>query len=281
MCQRQATTGYLCTADLDRLAQQLLDIQSQAEMLSAVPSMQAATGSRGGTLASHRSPARLDVLVLTDPRTSADEQGTLGVLAVLASWARAVREDRQLAWPGRVTVASERKTLSAHLEWLASQPFVDEFAAEIHALLRQLQRANGTGGDRPFARCVVPYPEGLCGGDIWVEHVTQTVWRTRPDRCDATVMQVPDGPATCHTCGARWETDADKARLNAMIRDTHDAFSRPHTDDGRPMLTIGELADHLGVTTNAAYIRLHRAGIRADRGHYDPDALTLPGRVAS
>jgi hypothetical protein len=177
LCARQATTGYLCTADLDRLSQQLLDIQRESELLSAVPSMQAATGSRGGTLASHRSPARLDVLVLTDPRTSADETGTLGVLAVLASWARAVREDRQLAWPQRVTVASERRLLSDHLDWVAAQPWVDELAAEINALLRQLQRANGTAERRakPVGVCPTLYADGECGGRLWLNDDRGTV----------------------------------------------------------------------------------------------------------
>jgi hypothetical protein len=273
--QHPATRGHACDRAFERLDDQLRAVEAETVLLSAAPSLAQRSGTRGGTLASERSPARLDVLALTDPRTRPDwDNPALSVLGVLGGWARAVREDRDLAWPERVTVASERRTLALQLEWVCAQPWVDEFAQDVRRLLGQLRAANGTGAERPMARCVVPHPEGLCGGNIWVQHVTQTVWRSHRDRCDAETVDVPDGPATCDVCGSRWETDADKARLNAMIRDTHDVLTRPRTDDDRPMLTVQELATELGISVNATYIRLSRAGVRAVNGYYDPRALT-------
>lgn len=65
----EARHGLLCTAHFDRLADMLREIEDEAAMLSAVPSMAIRTGSGGGSLASERAPARLDVLAFRDPQT--------------------------------------------------------------------------------------------------------------------------------------------------------------------------------------------------------------------
>jgi hypothetical protein len=257
--RRQPDVGYLCAVCHDRLAQQLLDVQREAELLSAVPSMQQAAGTRSGTLASHRSPARLDVLVLTDPRTAADEHGTLGLLGVLGSWARIVREDRDLRIDAAVTVASERKLLSVHLQWIAAQPWVDEFAAEVSGLLRQMQRANGTQPDPPAGRCYLPTDSGAsCDGPIWVDHAA--------------------GHAHCSWCRNTWDGH-DLHRL-ALILEQQEAEAerearRPRTHDGRPMLTADELVSRGYVSSvSNVRVRAHRLGVTAVDGHYDPAALT-------
>jgi hypothetical protein len=251
--KRQTERGYTCQPCLDRLAQHLHDVQAEAEMLSAVPSMAQPTGSRGGTLASHRSPARLDVLALTDPRTRPDwDDTTLSVLGVLGGWARVVREERALTWPERITVTSERKTLSTQLDWIAAQPWVDELARDLRALRGQLKACNGTQDPRPEGSCYLLTDGTTCGGPIWLDTANG---HAHCGRCRATW----DGPQLAHL---KWELDRAKE-----LRD------RPHTDDGRPFLTVQELADGAGVSVNAAYIRLSRAGIRATGSHYHPDAL--------
>jgi hypothetical protein len=102
----EARHGLLCIAHFDRLADMLRQVEEEAAILSAVPSMAIRTGSGGGSLASTRAPARLDVLVHRDTRrgtgkseTEDDELAagkTLPVLDVLHSWARVVREERGL-----------------------------------------------------------------------------------------------------------------------------------------------------------------------------------------
>ena len=102
----EARHGLLCVAHFDRLADMLRQIEEEAAILSAVPSMAIRTGSGGGSLASTRAPARLDVLVHLDTRRGTgrsetdDDQiaagQTLPVLDVLHSWARVVREERGL-----------------------------------------------------------------------------------------------------------------------------------------------------------------------------------------
>jgi hypothetical protein len=175
LCQpkeRAAEIGHVCRVHWERLDDQLRQIETETVLLSAAPSLAQRTGTRGGALASERSPARLDVLTLTDPRTRPDwDNPALSVLGVLGGWARAVREDRQLRWPDRITVASERRTLATQLDYVCAQPWVDEFSADVSKLLRQLQAANRTGAERkkPVGVCPTLYDDGECGGSLWLD----------------------------------------------------------------------------------------------------------------
>lgn len=107
ICDKQAADGLLvCEGHYRRLGQMLADLEDEAAILSAAPSMQQRYDSGGSSLASERSPARLDVLVHTDPRrgtgrSETDDDAhaagnTLSILGVLHSWARLVREERGL-----------------------------------------------------------------------------------------------------------------------------------------------------------------------------------------
>jgi hypothetical protein len=67
-----ATDGRLCRDHLEELGGWLRDVETEAGYLSPMPSMATRwDSSTGGTLASHRAPAVLDVLVHTDPRSTA------------------------------------------------------------------------------------------------------------------------------------------------------------------------------------------------------------------
>ena len=272
-----ADVGYLCTHHLDRLAANLRTVEEQAALLTAVPSFQQRTGSRGGSLASHRAPARLEVLVHNDPRhgTGRSEEDddalaageTLSILGTLGSWARLVREERQLSAPATVTISGERDLLSRNLPWIAAQAWVDELEHDVRLLAGQLKAQNGTGADRPYSACP------LCTGHVWVRDEIQPVWRRYPDRCSRTWEQAP-GAAVCDTCGAKWETDADKARLKRMVDDAATELSRPRTEGGTPMRTAEELAIDHGLKVTAVRMRLSRAGAKAVHGsYYDPAAL--------
>jgi hypothetical protein len=199
ICAREAEHGYLCVGCFERVAEWLHDVENEAAILSAVKSMAIATGNRGAGLASQRSPARLDVVVLTDPRSypyaprtngpacrdcwhgtcmamrawenarAAQADGLLSIFGVLGSWARLVREERNLEWPAEVTVTSERRTLSSHLDWVSDQPWVDEFVGDLRTLRTQLKAANGTNEPRkkPVGICPTLLASGECGGRLW------------------------------------------------------------------------------------------------------------------
>jgi hypothetical protein len=313
--RRQTERGYTCSPCLDRLAQHLHDCEHEATLLSAVPSMAAPAGSRGGTLASHRAPARLDVIALTDPRTRPDwDDTTLSVLGVLGTWARVVREQRALTWPERITVTSERKTLSAQLDWIAAQPWVDDLARDLRALRGQLKACNGTQDPRPEGSCYLPTSgsaaspdrrpcrdhecEGpqqcpRCGGPAPCAYDTcgcdQPPARARYKQTgpllvsgESTVKATCGGPiwldtanghAHCGRCRATWD-GPQLAMLAWELDRAKELRERPHTDDGRPMLTAQELVD-AGLVSSVSNVRVraHRLGVRAVGGYYDPAAF--------
>lgn len=278
-----ADVGLLCDHHFTTLGTTLRDIEDEATVLSAVPSMQQQTGNRGGSLASQRTPARLEVLVHNDPRhgTGRSEEEddelaagqTLSILNTLHSWARIVREERDLTPPDRVTISGERDTLVRHLPWIAAQDWCDEAYGDVRKLLDQLRAANGTRPDRPYSYCPVILDGLTCSGQVWIRDEMQPVWRRYPDRCAAKWEQAP-GAAVCDTCGASWATSADKARLRKMIDDTATELARPYTDDGQQMRTATELADDLGLKVATVRMRLSRASARAIQGsYYDPRVL--------
>jgi hypothetical protein len=239
---------------------------------------------RGGGLASHRTPVRLDVLVHTDPRHGTGKSEdyddalaageTLSILATLHSWARVIREDRALAAPGTVTISGERDTLSRHLDYAVAQPWCDEFYGDIAALVGQLKAANGHRADRPFSACPSIDNGAQCTGNVWIQDEIQPVWRRYTDRCAQSWESAP-GSAVCDMCGRTWTTPGEKARLDKMVDQMKAELARPRTDDGRPMMTAEELAAEHKKTVNAIRILATRAGVKALAGHYDPQALGL------
>jgi hypothetical protein len=195
--------AMLCSAHTSTLGQWLADIPALWDTLDAAPSMQATTGARGGTLASHRAPARIDVLVLRDPRSrercaeDADGNHGRGVLEILHSWARVVREERALVDPGPVTVGSERALLVAHLLWTVQQPWCDELYADVRAAWTLLRAAHGLRAPKPAARCWVPQATGgLCGGPVWSD----------------------PGQAWCGDCRTVW-TGMELLRISSVLQE--------------------------------------------------------------
>jgi hypothetical protein len=277
---RMADVGLTCRIHFDRLADMLRQVEEEAAILSAVPSMAIRTGSGGGSLASTRAPARLDVLVHRDIRRGTGESETeddelaagktLPVLYVLHSWARVVREERQLTPPDRVSVSTERRLLTIYLDWAAGQPWVDEYFNEVRQLVGQLKAANGHRAEQPYSRCPSIVNGDNCAGEVWLRDEAQAVWRIYPDRCAQSWEQAP-GAAVCDMCGAIWATDADKARLKRMVEDMAAELARPKTEDGRPMLTTEEMAKRLNTTVVNVRKMASRRGIRAERGHWDLD----------
>lgn len=148
-------------------------------------------------------PVRLEVLDLLDTRHGRRWLGTQaaqdrrGVLGTLESWARMVREERNLATPDdAATVIGEAAFLRRHLLWIAEQPWVDELYDDIRTLHRQLADAVGDYRPRPVGRCGVATEDGECGGALM------------PSRWSVGVY--------CGRCGASW-TETDLERLGLVI----------------------------------------------------------------
>lgn len=117
-------------------------------------------------------PMRLDVIDLLDTRRGRKWHGTevadgrRGVLGTLESWARLVREEKNITDAQTCTVAYEAATLRRHMLWIAEQPWVDELHADIKALHRDLSDAVGDYRPRPVGRCDSPTEDGSCGGPL-------------------------------------------------------------------------------------------------------------------
>lgn len=266
LCQRRTPeTGLLCAPCRDRLGRWLHDIEAEVQLLSAVPSMAQAHGTRGGTLAAHRAPARIDALTLADTRPWTDS-----ALGTLHRWANRIRHDRHLVTELRPTVTTERRLLTRHLDHAAAQPYINDLAADLSALRAALRRTNTAPTTAPIGTCPMPH----CTGPIWRQPQQHTMWRTTADRCTAHTITLHDGPAQCAHCGTTW-TGPDIARLTLILEHEKREAARPHTHDGRPMYTAAELvhAGHASSISNVR-VRAHRAGHRATHGHYDPQLFT-------
>lgn len=64
-----ATHGHLCRGHLEQIGTWLREIEDESAILDASPSMAQRIGSSGGTLASERTPLRLEVVAFSDVRT--------------------------------------------------------------------------------------------------------------------------------------------------------------------------------------------------------------------
>jgi hypothetical protein len=145
-------------------------------------------------------PVRLDVVSLSDRRTVHRHDGDIyPVLAVLESWARLVREERDLTAPTTPsTILSEANLLTVHLDWVAAQPFVDELATELRHIKRSLHAAIGDHAPRPVGRCPIVNPDsGQCGGPLYQDRYGRL-------------------SVTCRTCGETWG-ETELRRLGLVI----------------------------------------------------------------
>jgi hypothetical protein len=305
-CQRFPAVGLLCRGHLERLYAMLVEIEREAAILSAVPSMAVRSGSGGGRPAAERSPVRLDVVAMRDRRTrrwEPDEQprytppapksfgpwclfcehetctawragrrrdlhddeydagsaNLASILEELHNWARLVREERDLAPVEQITVMGERLLLTRHLDWIAEQPWVDEMYADLTKLRAQLKQLNGTQDEKPVGRCYLPAEDGPCDGPIWVDDAA--------------------GHAHCGRCRETWD-GPQLAMLSWELEQQRAELARPKTADGRPMLTVHEIAAKLGKTVNAVRIIASRERLVSVDGHYDPQAFGLACHVA-
>jgi hypothetical protein len=265
-----------------------------------VPSMQQRSGSGTGSPAFQRTPVRLTVVALLDPRTrpagqrppgpacvecwhgtcidirawvdayDANAVQTLAVLDVMHSWARVVREERALSDPDTVTISGERDVLTRWLDWVADQPWIDELYQQVREVLYQLKAVNGTSPDKPVGRCYLIGEQGQCTGTIRRATDIAQPWHTLADRCIRRDVETADGYAYCDTCEQTW----DGPRLAALQWELEEA-KRPVTEDGHKMRTAEEIMRDRKMTRTAFDVRAHRmrrAGLggQSKGGYYDP-----------
>jgi len=145
-------------------------------------------------------PVRLDVVALGDRRTVHRHAGDiLPVLAILESWARMIREEREIT--ARTTVATilgESTFLVAQVSWVIAQPWVDEFATELREVKSSLHSAIGDHAPRPVGRCPVVHPEtGECSGPLYQDRYGRL-------------------SVTCRQCGETWG-ETELRRLGLVI----------------------------------------------------------------
>jgi hypothetical protein len=146
-------------------------------------------------------PVRLDVVAILDARTIARYPGDLvPVLGILESWARMIREERDLEIPRtKATVSSEACLLLNHLDWITEQPWVDELAKEIREVKSALHAAIGDHAPRPVGRCPVIADSVECNGALF------------QDRYGGLSV-------TCAKCGETWG-ETELRRLGLVIGD--------------------------------------------------------------
>lgn len=291
ICAREPEHGYLDAECYGRIISVLRQIEDEAAILEAIPSMAQRTGSGGGSLASHRSPAVIDAIVARDRRRGLmrwsamdgddlkafDPMGlddSASIVETLDSWCRTVEEESGEALPVTATVSGAREYLTNNMPWIARQPWVDEFWIAVRDLLSQLKRTNKTQDDRPVGFCHLIRFDNVCGGRIWQREQERFIWRVAGDRCVREKRKISDGPAFCERCRATWDDPKELDRLHLIEEKRQAEAKRPKTADGRPMLTAQELVAQ-GYVSSVSNVRTkaHRLGVVSVKGHYDPNGF--------
>ena len=147
-----APASQLCDPCGNTLLRDLRHIEFCYLALSAVPI--SGEHERGAPGYGSRSPARDDVLVETDARSKADDNGHVGALAALSSWTRLVSYERDTTQPQQVTVTGECGFLRRHHSWILTRPWADEYAAELDEIRKRLVALLGLAPDPPAGDCM-------------------------------------------------------------------------------------------------------------------------------
>lgn len=277
-----ATPGlHVCNGHRAALYEQLRGIVDTVARIYIRPAATAPLGSgRPGTLASQRSLLDLESLALAGPIApgqinDADGWDDHHPVAVVGSWARLVREERQITPPdGPTVLTADVDLLIRHLDWCCAQPWIDDMATELGDSFARVHRADPDRhrpGDEGRCPIVGDGPHGTCGGRLQRDRGT-VPWIVRPDRCERIAVDVPAGVIRCQRCAASWGTVEEEARLRVMRADAARDAVRPRNQLGRPMYTAAELVSrgHVSSVSNVRVIA-HRRKIVSVDGYYDPD----------
>lgn len=122
------------------------------------------------------------------------------VLSVVASWLLLVAEERPLtADKLPQSVIAQLQLLDRHADWIAGQPWVDDYATELGDLRKALRLAVRDVTHHKIGRCRLPAEEGegACGGTLIRENGAESV--------------------KCVQCGAQWTSPQELARLSLSL----------------------------------------------------------------
>ncbi|MCP3805389.1 hypothetical protein NLX83_39595 [Allokutzneria sp. A3M-2-11 16] len=179
----------ICAHAVDAALRQIArDYEFLLDPRNLVPG--ADSSGRGNPGYGSRSPARDDLIICTDPRTTYDERAE-SAPAILSQWVREIVESTDMTAPERASVAGDIAWLLSRKvwRWVISQPWLDEFGGEVFELREHLAHIV-----RPRARAVpigpCPVPSGVPGNTA----PCGTALRVRPD---AELVR-------CRTCGTTW-----------------------------------------------------------------------------
>lgn len=254
---RAAPGWHVCHPCSDRLRIVLDTLERTYTTITAIDELIPSghgTGTGVRTPPGPRSPAVDAILIHTDRRSTLDNQPA--ALATVESWARMVREELGAAVPaGRVTMARELELLRSRWDWIMYQAWVDEFAAEMRAVLQALRMVEREQpGAVMVGKCpTIAVPRELSGLPFDLE-------------CGATLRVRPGATEIrCRNCDtvwprARWRQDLgqqqmDYATLAAELAvptgtlrrwALEDAWQRSGTP-GRPLFAVAEV--------EASYVR--------------------------
>jgi len=161
----------VCFKDSGRILRYLRELEEYLPTLSLLKSPPGITEYSAPVFGS-RSPANDSAIVHTDWRSESSNltgemDGGMGALGVVASWARAVREERGLEGPQRATLTTEVTCLRSNHDWITAQPFVDEYAKElrdVHGMVRSLAH---DPVPRPVGKCIRFKGNVECKGDVF------------------------------------------------------------------------------------------------------------------
>lgn len=171
--------AYACPDCQQRLVRQLGEIESYLDIVTAVPSRSGDFGPRRPGYAS-TPPLRLDVVAMLDRRTVVNGDGPDDVIdevpnvwADLTGWARMVYEENpdhphvsdqwEAAFDPSAHLVAWTALARAHIGWIATRPWVDEFAADISRVHAALRTACGDAPPKSLGRCLDPG----CGGEVF------------------------------------------------------------------------------------------------------------------
>lgn len=285
-CDKATTMppALLCPRCQNRLGANLDELSTGHARLDPAPRSSTRHGGRGAPGFGSRSPARDDVLVLTDPRRGAgarsDDEKTVcasrSVLRCVAGWADRAREARVLA-PRRVDaswvanelprhlaeivlvelvarsrrdVASEVAALLDVLDEVACQWWVADMVADVESLLWHVRRAlDELEPTVPIGACPV-VPDGAA--EAWTAS-----WTDLPPRLGVLVREslacggqlrarVWGERATCARCGACWRSMEQLRELGRLL--------------GGALLDLPGLSRYLGTPVSTLTTWAHRDG---------------------
>lgn len=206
-----------CELCLDRLRENLKDIGARYFALTPMSGSCGELGGRGTPGFGSRPPGNLHIMVMRDPRSSADahvwmggdgrvhqesDRPPLSVWSVLITEATDIAERRGFDDfdPGLWTVDELVRWLDKQLDWVTRQETVSEFGAAMRTLLGQLKPVTGDAL-RFIGRCPTEIEEG--------EHVRI---------CDARLYAPRDGDTVrCGACGRSWGGLSAQARLGELL----------------------------------------------------------------